>query len=67
MKETVGNYRPVSILNGMSKTYERWIHNSLSSSAETVLSSFISANKKILQFKSCLIETYRKLEKILRQ
>ena len=41
-----GNYRPVSILNGMSEIYERAIHNSPSSHAETILSNFISAYKK---------------------
>ena len=30
----------------MSKTYERFIHNSLSSYVETILSSFIPAYKK---------------------
>ena len=42
----LGNYRPVSELNGISKIYERYIHNSLSSYAKTILSSFISAYKK---------------------
>ena len=39
MKETseTGNYRLVSMLNGMSKIYGRYIHNSLSSYAETIL------------------------------
>ena len=37
---------PVSIPNGVSKIYERCIHNSLSSYAETMSSSFISAYKK---------------------
>ena len=45
-RRKIENYRPVSILNGMSKMYERCIHNSLSSYAETILSSFISAYKK---------------------
>ena len=42
MKETskIRNYRPVSILNGMSKIYGRCIHNSLSSYAETILIKF---------------------------
>ena len=35
---TIVNYRPVSILNGMPKIYERFIHNSLFSYSETVLS-----------------------------
>ena len=39
MKETskVRNYRTVSILNGMSIIYGRYIHNNLSSYAETIL------------------------------
>ena len=45
-RNKIGNYRPLSILNGMSKIYERCIHNSFSSYAETILSNFISAYKK---------------------
>ena len=40
------NYRPVSILSGMSKIYERFIHNCLSSYAESFLSKFVSAYRK---------------------
>ena len=36
----------MSILNGTSKVYERSIHNSRSSYAETILPNFISAYKK---------------------
>ena len=42
-RNKIGIYGPVSILNGMSKIYERCIYNSLSSYAETILSNFISA------------------------
>ena len=42
----IGNYRPVSILSGMSKIYKRCNHNSISSYTETILSIFISAYKK---------------------
>ena len=45
-RNEIENYRPVSILNGMSKIDERCIHNSLSSYAETILSNFISTYKK---------------------
>ena len=45
-RNKIENYRPVSILNGMSKIYERFIHNSLSSYAENILSNFISAYRK---------------------
>ena len=36
----IRNYRPVGILNGMSKIYGRCIHNSFSSYAETILIKF---------------------------
>ena len=45
-RNKVGNYKPVSILNGMLKIYERYIHNSLSSCAKTILSNFILAYRK---------------------
>ena len=45
-REKIENYRPVSILNGMSKVYERFIHNCISSYAESILSDFISAYRK---------------------
>ena len=51
----------------MSKIYERCIHNSLSSYAVTTLIKFHISLQKILYSKSCLIKTYRKLEKIPRQ
>ena len=35
-RNRIANYRLVSILNGMSKSYERLIHYSLSSYAETI-------------------------------
>ena len=39
MKETskIRNFGPGTILNGMSKIYGRYIHNSLFSYAETIL------------------------------
>ena len=45
-RNKLGNYRPVSILSGMSKNYERFIHNCLSSYAESFLSKFVSAYRK---------------------
>ena len=45
-KNKIGKYRAVSILNEMSKIYERCIHNSISSCTDTVLSNCISAYKK---------------------
>ena len=45
-RNNIGNYRSVIIENGMSKIYERFIINSLSSYAETILSNFISVYRK---------------------
>ena len=45
-RNKIGNYRSVSILNGIPKIYESCFHNSLSSYAETILSNFISAYKR---------------------
>ena len=58
-RNKVENYRPVSILNGMSKIYDRCIHNSLSSYAETILSNSISAPKKSYSSKKH-IENWKK-------
>ena len=44
-RNKIGNYRSVSILNGMSKIYEIFIHR-LFPYAETILSNFISAYRK---------------------
>ena len=58
-RNKIENYRPVSILNGMSKIYDRCIHNSLSSYAETILSNSISAPKKSYSSKKN-IENWKK-------
>ena len=39
-KSNIRNYRPVNILNGMSKIYGECIHNTLSSYDETILTKF---------------------------
>ena len=67
-RNKVENYRPVSILNGMSKIYDRCIHNSLSSYAKTILSNSISAPKKSYSSKKN-IENWKKsqdLQKIVK-
>ena len=40
------NYRPASLLNGFSKIYKRFLHDSLSNFTDKVLSKFFSAYKK---------------------
>ena len=42
-RDKIKNYRPVSILNGFSKIYERFLLNSLSEYVENTLSEFIAA------------------------
>ena len=41
-RDKIQNYRPVSILNGFSKVYERYLLNSLSNHIEKILSDFIA-------------------------
>ena len=52
MKETskIIAYRSLSILNGMSKIYERYIHNSLFSYAVTILIIDIFIIQKLYGF-----------------
>ena len=45
-KSKIKSYRPVSLLNGFSKTYERFLHDSLSNFTDKVLSKFVSAYRK---------------------
>ena len=40
------NYRPISLLNGFSKIYERFLHNNLSDFTEKILSRFVSAYRQ---------------------
>ena len=45
-RNTLENYRPVSILNTFSKIYERFIHDSLIPFIDKCLSKFIAAYRK---------------------
>ena len=45
-RKNIGNYRPVNILNSISKIYERCIHNSLSAYPEKILSNLIPGYRK---------------------
>ena len=42
----INNYRPVSLLNGFSKMYERFLHDSLFNFTDKILSKFVSAYRK---------------------
>ena len=45
-RSQIKNYRPVSLLNGFSKIYERFLHNSLCKFTDKIFSHFISAYRK---------------------
>ena len=65
-RNKIRSYKPVSILNRMSKIYGRCIHNSFSSYAETMLLSLISAYKKCCCSNHVLLrllENCKKLQK----
>ena len=59
-RNKIENYRPVTILNGMSKIYERFIHNSLHNiffCGKHTFKFHISLQES-LKFKSCFTKTY---------
>ena len=64
-RNKVENYRPVSILNGMSKIYERFIHNCISSYADSILSNFISAYRKAYSSNHVLLRLIENWKKSL--
>ena len=45
-RDKIKNYRPVSLLNGFSKIYERFLNDSLSKFTDRILSKFVSAYRK---------------------
>lgn len=59
----IKNYRPVSLLNGFSKVYERFLYDSLSISIDKKLSKFLSTYRKSYSSNHILlklIEEWRK-------
>ena len=45
-RSKIKNYRPISLLNGLSKVYERYLHDKLTSYSVKVLSQFVAAYRK---------------------
>ena len=45
-RDKIQNYRPVSILNGISRVYERYLLNSLSNYIKKILCNFIATSSK---------------------
>ena len=54
-RNTIENYRPVSVLNTFSKIYERYIHNSLIPYFSKCLSAFVAAYRKCYSSSHVLI------------
>ena len=61
----IKNYRPVSLLNGFSKIYERFLHDSLSNFTGKVLSKFVSAYRKSYSSNHVLLKLIEEWKKSL--
>ena len=61
----IKNYRPVTLLKGFSKIYERFLHDSLSNFREKVLSKFVSADKKSYSSNDFLLKLIEEWKKSL--
>ena len=64
-RDKIKNYRPVSLLNGFSKIYERFLHNSLSDFTENILSKFVSAYRKSYSSNHVLLKLIEEWKKSL--
>ena len=64
-RDKIKNYRPVSILNGFSKIYERFLLNSLSEYVENTLSEFIAAYRKTYSSNNVLLRLIENCKKHL--
>ena len=64
-RDKIKNYRPVSLLNGFSKIYERFLHDSLSKFTDTILSKFVSAYRKSYSSNHVLLKLIEEWKKSL--
>jgi len=64
-RNTIENYRPVSILNAFSKIYERYIHDSLTPFINNCLSDFVAAYRKSYSSSHVLIRLIENWKKDL--
>ena len=64
-RNTIENYRPVSILNTFSKIYERYIHDSLIPYINKCLSEFVAAYRKSYSSSHVLIRLVENWKKEL--
>ena len=63
----IKNYRPVSLLNILTKIYERFLHENLTNYVDTFLSKFISAYRKSCSSNHVLIRLIESWKKFLDQ
>ena len=61
----IKNSRPVSLLNGFSKIYERFLHDSLSNFTDKILSKFVSAYRKPYSSNHVLLKLIEEWKKYL--
>ena len=66
-RTNIKNYRPISLLNIVSKIYERFLHGNLTNYVETFFSKFISADRKSYSSNHVLIRLIEKWKKSLDQ
>ena len=64
-RDKIKNCRPVSLSNGFSKIYERFLHDSLSKLTEKILSKFVSAYKKSYSSNHVLLKLIEEQNKSL--
>ena len=64
--EIIKNYRPVTLLNILTKTYKRFLHKNLTNYVDTFLSKFILAYRKSYLLRLCSYKVNRELGKIIR-
>ena len=64
-RDKINNYRPVSLLNGFSKIYERFLHDSLSKFTDKILSKFVSAYRKSYSSNHVLLKLIEEWKKSL--
>ena len=61
----IKNYRSVNLLDGFSKIYERFLHDSLSSFTDKILSKFVSAYRKFYSSNHVLLKLIGEWKKSL--
>ena len=64
-RNKIKNYRPVSLLSGFSKIYERFLHDSLSNFTDKILSKFVSAYRKSYSSNHVLLKPIEEWKKSL--